>query len=72
MASEYRVCITREDGRQVRLKPGGFGERQLVADIIRRIPYSGVLRTHAQVIATVEDAINDALHSLKEEVDPIA
>ena len=73
MASKFRISITRTDGAQVHLVPGGHGERDLVNAIVDTALAKGigVFRTEAQVKAKLESAIREVLNEIKSEVRPI-
>lgn len=60
------------DGKQVHLKPGAKGERDLVDAIVSATLAKGVgvLRSEDHVALDLTDAINEVLFDLKSEVEP--
>lgn len=70
--SHYHVCIHRNDGQAVTLKPGSHGERELCTAIIEAAVAKGVglFRTEAHVRQALHEAIHDVLHAVKAEVRP--
>lgn len=70
--SKYRILIVREDGKEVKIHPGGKGERDLVSAIVDTTIAKGVgfFRTEDHVKQDLTDAINEVLFELKAEVRP--
>lgn len=72
MASKFLITITRHDGKEVHLRPGAHGERDLVKAIVDATLAKGVglFRSKAHVKEDLEAALSEVLFELKSEVKP--
>jgi hypothetical protein len=70
MPSKFLISIVREDGQKTFLRPGSYGELDLIQAIIDTTIRKGVglFRTESHVKQDLTDALNEVLFSLKAEV----
>jgi hypothetical protein len=73
MASNFRICITRSDNKPIYYRPGSHGERDLVKAIVDATLAKGVglFRGEEHVRQDLTEAIEEVLHDLKAEVEPV-
>lgn len=66
------ICVKDTDGREVRVKPGGSSERQLIDGVHEHLKEVGVgfLKSEASVLQAVEDALQKSFLSLKSDILP--
>jgi hypothetical protein len=70
--SNFYISVKHNDGNEVRLKPGGEAERNILTEVRKRLEEQGVgwLKSEAKVLAAVDKAISDTLFALKSDVLP--
>lgn len=71
MASQFLLQIVdRNSGKVIKMEPGGPVEREIVADLTKRILDKpiGVFSTKTQVARIVEDCFNELILELKKQI----
>jgi hypothetical protein len=69
--SMFHISIVRADGTEVKLRPGGRGERDLIDAVVARVATKGVaFRPTTHVLTDVRAALTEELWALKSEVVP--
>lgn len=68
----FYISVKESNGREVQLRAGAQGERDLIAEVLAKVEAQGVgiFRTESKVLAAVQQALHEVLLELKSEVIP--
>lgn len=71
-SSDYLIRVTRVDGKDVLIRPGGLSELSITAEVRDALADSriGLLSTKAHVIVVVDEVLRRVLYNLKSDVIP--
>lgn len=83
--SDYRISITRPDGKRVELHPGSHGERDLVDALVTKLAFLnadrlcadlaghgvGVFRSEARVLAALRAIVGDAQAETRHAIEGV-